>query len=111
MTFCPECGSLLHYAELENKLVNICKTCGYKVESDETLIQAKHYKKTNYNNFQNHQYYIYNPSFTRTIHYNCPNNDCVTHKNSDKKEAIFFNKKNSLKQAFICVACKTEWTY
>ena len=47
----------------------------------------------------------------RTTKYICPNDDCITHSNPNKKEAIFFNEGDSLKNIYICKECNTEWKY
>jgi hypothetical protein len=47
----------------------------------------------------------------KTTKYVCPNDDCITHANPKKKEAIFFNEGNSLKSIYICKECNTEWKY
>ena len=112
MKFCPECESLLMYSEENGKLMNKCRVCGYTNETDEVLIQTRKYKNISVgSDFVNRRNYIYDPTLARTIHYNCPNKQCGTKKNEDKKEAVFFNEINSLKQVYICTVCNMEWKY
>jgi DNA-directed RNA polymerase subunit M/transcription elongation factor TFIIS len=111
MKFCPECENILYYNEESNKLMNFCKTCGYKNESSEILIQSKNYKENNKLGYESRRNYIYDPTYARTIYYKCPNTSCKTHEDESKKEAIFFNENNSLKQVFVCAYCHTEWKY
>lgn len=49
------------------------------------------------------------PLLPRTHDYNCKNPSCITHKNIDKKEAIFFRDKNSMKLNYICSVCFYNW--
>ena len=53
--------------------------------------------------------YIYDNTYARTIHNNCPNKNCDTKKNKKLKEAIFFNNAKSLTLIYICTVCKTNW--
>lgn len=111
MEFCPECESILYYQEEDGKLINFCRTCGFKKDSSKVLISQNSYSKNTISSFGSRKNYIYDPTFPRTNKYVCPNNKCDTHKNSDKKEAIFFNEGDSLKHVFICRVCQTEWKY
>jgi DNA-directed RNA polymerase subunit M/transcription elongation factor TFIIS len=109
--FCPECESILYYRENNGKLVNICNSCKYMAETTKTLISQNSYSKSNIATFGNKKNYIYDLTLPRTTKYTCPNDDCLTHKNSSKKDAIFFNEGDSLKNIFICKECNTEWKY
>jgi len=111
MEFCPECESLLYYQEEEGKLINYCQGCGYKAESNKTLISQNSYAKSTVATFGSRKNYIYDPTLARTTKYVCPNEKCETHRSADKKEAIFFNEGDSLKHIFICKTCQTEWKY
>jgi DNA-directed RNA polymerase subunit M/transcription elongation factor TFIIS len=111
MEFCPECESLLYYQEDDSGLVNYCNGCGYKKDSDKVLISQNSYSTGGTSTFGSRKNYIYDSTLPRTAKYVCPNEDCITHKDSDKKEAVFFNEGDSLKNVFICKECQTEWKY
>ena len=111
MEFCPECESLLYYQEEEGKLINFCQGCGFKTNSNKTLISQNSYSKSNIATFGSRKNYVYDPTLARTTKYLCPNDKCETHQSPDKKEAIFFVEGNNLKHIFICKACQTEWKY
>lgn len=110
MKFCPKCGFNFRYDEIDKKLTLVCQVCGHSEESTDTLIYSYNYKKT-HNTYESHLNYIYDPTFPLTIHYNCPNDKCVTKKDPKKKEAIYFNKEGSMRKIYICKACNTEWSY
>lgn len=111
MEFCPDCESMLYYQEEEGGLINFCQGCGYKAKSIRTLISQNSYSKSNIATFGSRKNYIYDNTLPRTTKYVCPNEDCVSHKDGEKREAIFFNEGDSLKHVFICKACQTEWKY
>jgi DNA-directed RNA polymerase subunit M/transcription elongation factor TFIIS len=111
MKFCPECESLLHYREKDGKLVHKCNGCNYISETNETLISQNSYLSNNNPTFGNKKNFIYDMTLPRTTKYICPNDDCITHANPNKKEAIFFNEGDSLKSIYICKECNTEWKY
>ena len=111
MEFCPDCESLLYYQEDEGKLVNFCNGCGYKAESTKTLISQNTYEMGGTQSFGSRKNYVYDPTLARTMKYVCPNEECRTHKDGSKKEAVFFNEGGSLKNVYICRECHTEWKY
>jgi DNA-directed RNA polymerase subunit M/transcription elongation factor TFIIS len=111
MEFCPVCLSLLYYQEEEGKLINYCNGCGYKNPSDKTLISQNLYGKSSIATFGSRKNYIYDPTLSRTAKYVCPNEKCMTHTQPEKREAVFFNEGDSLKNIFICRVCQTEWKY
>lgn len=55
-------------------------------------------------------YYINDPTLPRTRDYNCKNPDCITHKKSDSKEAIFFREKGSYQLKYVCTVCSHIWS-
>ncbi len=111
MEFCKNCGSILYFQEEEGKLIYYCQLCGFKQESTKTLISQNSYSKSNIASFGSRKNYVYDKTLPRTAKYVCPNDKCETHKDPEKKEAIFFNEGDSLKHIFICRSCQTEWKY
>jgi len=111
MKFCPECNSLLYFIEEENILYISCRTCGYKDQTDEKLIEKNIYKNVHHMNIENISYFRYDNTLSRTIHKKCPNEDCLSHKDTKLQEAVFYNDPDSMKLVYICVVCNTEWKY
>ena len=101
MEFCPDCQSLLYYQEEEGKLINYCNGCGYKNPSDKTLISQNLYGKSSIATFGSRKNYVYDPTLSRTAKYVCPNEKCMTHTQPEKREAVFFNEGDSLKNIYI----------
>ena len=50
-----------------------------------------------------------NPILPRTHDYICKNNECITHKDKNNKEAIFFREINTMKINYICCICYFSW--
>lgn len=50
-----------------------------------------------------------NPILPRTHDYICKNNECITHKDKNNKEAIFFREINTMKINYICCICYFNW--
>lgn len=49
------------------------------------------------------------PILPRTRDYTCKNINCITHKKSNNKEAIFLKDKLTYKLKYICCVCYTNW--
>lgn len=50
-----------------------------------------------------------NPIYPRTRDYTCKNMNCITHKDSSKKEAVFYKDKKTNLLVYICGVCYTNW--
>lgn len=49
------------------------------------------------------------PVLPRTNDYICPNTKCITHKDLENKEAVFFRKDNHFNLTYICCVCYNQW--
>ena len=49
------------------------------------------------------------PLLPHTRDYICKNPSCITHKNNDIKNYIFYKEKNSYKVNYICCVCYYNW--
>ena len=52
---------------------------------------------------------FYNPIYPRTKDYTCKNMNCITHKDSTNKEAVFYKDKKTNLLVYICGVCYTNW--
>lgn len=50
-----------------------------------------------------------NPIYPRTKDYTCKNMNCITHKDSTNKEAVFYKDKKTNLLVYICGVCYTNW--
>jgi DNA-directed RNA polymerase subunit M/transcription elongation factor TFIIS len=111
MKFCPECESMLHYAEESEKLTERCKNCGYKDICQDRVIETTNYKKSNMQSLNSKNYSRYDNTLSRTIHKECPNNDCPSKNNKALQEAVFYPDSLTMKLIYICTVCNTQWQY
>jgi hypothetical protein len=95
-----------------NKAYYICSNCLYSspiepnalIASKASTNISKSYVKSE--KFKN---YIYNPALPRTRNYACVNEDCISHKQPDKKEAVFYRQcVNNLQIWYSCCACNGD---
>ena len=102
MKFCNQCNNILYIKEIDNKLINQCKTCGNTEETDQYIIYEKKYsiKKIVDINVKD---IIHDPSYPRTIHKVCPNEKCPSVENKSLQESIFIENINTLKLTYICL--------
>lgn len=89
----------------------LCNNCNWKKEINNTIKLYSFNTQENVKKISPNEYVmIYNnPILSRTKDYSCKNKDCISHKNFDKKEAVFFHDNNSLQVKYICGACYSSW--
>lgn len=102
---------MLYPVVSDKKLYEYCKNCGYKEENKDYVIYNKSYSSSIGHENGVRKYLAHDNTLARTIHYKCPNDECASHKDDEKKEAVFFNDHGSLKLVYICTECNTEWRY
>lgn len=136
MFFCPKCNNIYtimkDYVEEENdysvssdaspkkekkqdslaKIVFKCINCGFKESiAPKTLIINKTIDKSNVSiDDSKYEEMIYDKTLPRTRNYICINKSCESHKNPDKREAVWF-KYNSYNYGikYACCTCKSVW--
>lgn len=88
-----------------------CMNCSYRKKlSKTTKLHQEDYRKST-RQFRKEDYYLLvnNPILSRTRDYTCKNSECPTHKDSSKKEAVFFKNLNELQVNYICSVCYFGW--
>ena len=112
MHFCPNCNNIFDITKTSAETQNInfiCSNCGYsKVIDPRTLLFSRTSKNVAESYVAND---VVNMAFSdiifRTRKYICSNDKCESHKDPEKREAIFFRMNNSYKVKYICDTCKT----
>jgi hypothetical protein len=66
-------------------------------------------KTTSTRTLEENEFICNDPILPRTHDYTCKNPNCVTHKDTKRKEAVFFKEKNSFKVNYICTVCYFSW--
>ena len=98
-------------ANIQRNMYFICKNCGNsELINDGTMIISRETSKnfSNENNI-NVKEYLHMNILPRTRQYVCPTDKCESHKNLDKKSAVFMRLSGSYKVRYICESCETTW--
>lgn len=66
-------------------------------------------KNTKMRTLEENEFICKDPILPRTHDYSCKNPNCITHKDTKRKEAVFFKEKNSFKVNYICTVCFYSW--
>jgi len=93
----------------DNKAYFMCNNCGFiKNIEPKTLIFSRRSDSMTQNfGTKGYKHLLNSNIVPRTKKYICPKQDCISHKDLDKKEAIFFRTNNTYNVKYICRACET----
>jgi hypothetical protein len=87
-----------------------CKSCGYnEIIPDKMFIFSRGDEKKDNLNYFRIKEYTKDPILPYTKNYNCINIECETHKDFNKKLAVFFRENLSYNTKYICTICDTNW--
>ena len=106
--FCPKCNNLLYFKEEASDLYKYCTRCGYKIVSNDTVIDSTEYKKDAVTNTYNSNA-VYDDRLARTTQIPCVNNNCPNPKDKGNPEVVLIKNKGDLRSKYMCSVCKTEW--
>lgn len=89
----------------------ICKNCSYNEKIvDTTLILSRMNTNISAAVEEDYNFMVYDKTLPHTRDYRCKNSSCVTHKNPEKLDAVWFRPKlNSYATYYGCTQCKTVW--
>ena len=88
----------------------VCRTCFYsKAIETKTLITSRACEglSSGYVNTEKFKNMVYNKALPLTRAYICTNKDCKSHKNHDKREAVFF--RDGMQVWYACKSCQSYW--
>lgn len=92
---------------------NICRNCLFSRKlDDKSLIVSRitHDNTTSLPELSKFKYMIHDKSVPHTRRYVCPNKSCESHKNNDKRDAIWFRPlTDDLLTLYACTSCETVW--
>jgi hypothetical protein len=89
-----------------------CKNCGFIDNINETILLYQidlNSQKTKINSIEDNKLISLNPMLPRTKDYNCKNINCITHKDTTNKEAVFYKENNSFNVNYVCTVCFSSW--
>lgn len=90
----------------------ICKNCSYyeKLTSRTLVLSRKNDISDSSKNLDRYKYMIYDKSLPHTRDYVCKNKSCESHKNSVKKDAVWFRpNQQNYNTIMACCTCMTIW--
>lgn len=90
-----------------------CINCNYRKPINETIKLYQMNIKSQYNvyrSIEDNKLLAMNPIYPRTKDYTCKNIECLTHKDTAIKEAVFFREKDSYELNYLCTVCYNSWT-
>ena len=73
----------------------------YKIDLNLDIIDNK--------SIEDNKLIIKNPILPRTKDYMCKNVNCITHKDTTNKEAVFYKLNNSYNVIYVCTVCYNSW--
>ena len=93
--------------------IYFCKSCGYTCPiKKRQLIMSKIGKSYNSGiqiSPDKIKVMINDKTLPHTRGYICTNDKCISHKENDKRDAVFFRFPNSLQTWYICTTCQNYW--
>lgn len=119
LKFCPKCDSLFNYSNNDSgKLILMCNSCGFSVESDDTNILRTKYVQETTSSAQSYALPTRNTRYDkcmyRTAKLECKNPECesldVTKWDEKPPEVLMFNQADENRiMYFFCVNCSKYW--
>ena len=89
-----------------------CENCNFTKQISETTLLYQinmEDKVVNIKTLEENELITKDPLLPHTHDYTCKNPGCITHKNIDIKDAVFYREKNSFKLNYICAICYYLW--
>ena len=98
-----------HFNKIEFKCVN----CNYRKPINNSIkLYEIDYVDDNVSKFKStseNKLLFNNPIYPRTKDYTCKNINCITHKDTKNKEAVYYKDKKTHLLVYICGVCFTNW--
>lgn len=89
-----------------------CVNCNFTKKITETTLLYQvnlEDKNTKVKSIEENELLCKDPLLPHTHDYTCKNPSCITHKESKKKDAVFYKERNNYKVNYICTVCYYNW--
>jgi hypothetical protein len=90
-----------------------CNNCNNNQVIKETIllynINMEEKNNVKMRTLEENEFICKDPILPRTHDYTCKNPNCITHKQTSKKESVFFKEKDSFRVNYICCVCFYSW--
>lgn len=112
MFFCEKCNNSfeISYSDNEHRLKFICRSCSFEQNIDREIKLIDKAKKSNSIDYITSDTIINvninSPIYPHTTNYLCENKECISNKNTELRDFVFFRLNNSYKTIYICCNCK-----
>lgn len=113
MKFCPKCENYLYMDTKTDKLLRICRTCGYSEEDTqgglamETIVQER--TSEGYKILLN-EFTRQDPTLPHVRTLPCPRQSCPTNIKGEPRDVIIIKyDAQNLKFLYICNVCGEQW--
>lgn len=122
MKFCPLCGYALYLnASDEDKVLHVCKNCGYNQELKPTNKEEALILETSFRTGSSasgaasgitiNDFTLADPTLPHVKTLRCPNTGCPSSTDESKRDVIYIKTDpTNLKFQYVCTVCKTQWT-
>ena len=106
--FCPECHNMLYKKSEKNKLLEICRHCGYSEPATDNIVSSISYIRE-INPYDRLTFIHCDKTLPRTNKQICPNEECISNSDESKRESVFMEYGEEKRLMFICLQCKSQW--
>ena len=111
--FCPTCHFYLYLNQQDDKLMRICRNCGYQEEDKKggliLEIDLKEKTSEGYKILLN-PFTVFDPTLPHVTSIKCPNDSCESNTGSKERDVIYIkHDATNLKFIYICTVCKEQW--
>lgn len=117
MHFCTKCENM-YYIRLDSddshKLIYYCRKCGNEdtTITSENMCVSKEQIRRGEQRFSNmiNEYTKLDPTLPRISSIRCPNADCESNSDEEKREVIYIRYDDTnMKYIYLCAVCNTSW--
>lgn len=117
MHFCTNCENM-YYIRLDSddghKLIYYCRKCGNEdtTITSENMCVSKEQIRRGEQRFSNmiNEYTKLDPTLPRISSIRCPNADCESNSDEEKREVIYIRYDDTnMKYIYLCAVCNTSW--
>ena len=117
MHFCDKCQNMFYIRlneDSQDSIIYYCKNCGnenHALSKENICVSSVNYRETtqNFNHIIN-EYTKLDPTLPRISSIRCPNADCESNSDEEKREVIYIRYDDTnMKYIYLCAVCNTSW--
>jgi len=109
INFCEKCDTLLSLVEIDDKLKNVCKQCGFETDNMNDILYTQSYRHKSTMVVGKNRQLKFDTTLPRTNKIKCIKEDCISHAEPEKNEIAMYTIKQNQELKYICINCNSEW--